>query len=179
MNFNSVSTEFRMMTGIGCAGAPRLESSPVPPGFLAAPENQVEQVSVVLCRGVGFGGLHKKGGPLGPVGKFDEIHSYPAIRGHVLRADERTAEKFDRIGQERVRAVHQERVLGDGGAGCQAFSTAPHLTLTLSPPIRWERRGNSRRAQRVTQETGSLRGAAGVAVVGIAARAAIETGMFA
>ena len=33
----------------------------------------------------------------------------------------------------------------------------PHLTLTLSPPIRWERRGNSRRAQRVTRETGSLR----------------------
>src|SRR5215469_16452001 len=29
--------------------------------------------------------------------------------------------------------------------GCGSYSARTHLTLTLSPPIRWERRGNSRR----------------------------------
>ena len=33
----------------------------------------------------------------------------------------------------------------------------PHLTLTLSPPIGWERRGKSKLGRMVTRETGSLR----------------------
>ncbi len=33
----------------------------------------------------------------------------------------------------------------------------PSLTLTLSPPIRWERRGKSKLGRMVTRETGSLR----------------------
>ena len=33
----------------------------------------------------------------------------------------------------------------------------PHLTLTLSPPIRWERRGNSRRTRTVLWKPESIR----------------------
>jgi hypothetical protein len=33
---------------------------------------------------------------------------------------------------------------------------SPHLTLTLSAPIRWERRGNSRWPANLARQTGSL-----------------------